>query len=571
MKRLIVSLATIVIACSADLLSAQTHIGIVKLDNQGVSVLEANALTDRLRTEMFQTGKYRVVERELMETVYQEQNFQLAGCTSDACLIEVGQVLGVRQIVGGSVCRLGETYSVSCRIIDVETSEILSVATLDFDGEIDELLRTGMQVVALRLTGEDAKMRRIKRRKPTPPDVIHHPWQTLMTFESNRNLEGNLSDDYGTTLFYTTRFLPRIWCNQPFTLRPAATFGILYQQITDPPVSRDFSSWQQDVYLILPELYLGYELYDFSFTLFSGIGPGYYDYKGLRKYEYHETSNQGFGVSFTAGMQLSVPVLFVNMVGQVRFIHTPGIKNNLLMPSVGIQTKSTFWAILPWLLVVIPLTGKYRPPWSALFPISGDILVRGVLLFSVGATESRIAALPVTPHSPIHTLPIYCNTQWLSYFINDENRMKFLFNRFRKEKIMASIYEDNSLSIGRTPLVKISKIASDTHVKNIYGKVEGRNPAYSVKCRIGASMIWDAEERGELDEDTIVIEPTSGNTGIALSYVCAARGYKLILTMPETLNEERRKMMRAFGADLILTDGDKGMKGAIARDRKSVV
>lgn len=130
---------------------------------------------------------------------------------------------------------------------------------------------------------------------------------------------------------------------------------------------------------------------------------------------------------------------------------------------------------------------------------------------------------------------------------------------------MSKIYTDNSRSIGNTPLVKISKIASDTKAKVIYGKVEGRNPAYSVKDRIGASMIWDAEERGILTKDKIVIEPTSGNTGIALSYVCAARGYELILTMPETLNEERRKMMRAFGADLILTDGDKGMKGSIAK------
>jgi len=132
---------------------------------------------------------------------------------------------------------------------------------------------------------------------------------------------------------------------------------------------------------------------------------------------------------------------------------------------------------------------------------------------------------------------------------------------------MGNIYKDNSLSIGRTPLVKINKIGSDT-AANIYGKVEGRNPAYSVKCRIGASMIWDAEERGVLQTGMTVIEPTSGNTGIALSYVCAARGYDLILTMPETMTEERKKMMRAFGANLKLTPGDQGMKGAIDKATK---
>ncbi|MCF7804417.1 MAG: cysteine synthase A [Candidatus Marinimicrobia bacterium] len=127
---------------------------------------------------------------------------------------------------------------------------------------------------------------------------------------------------------------------------------------------------------------------------------------------------------------------------------------------------------------------------------------------------------------------------------------------------MARLYQDNSLSIGHTPLVRINRLADGVDAK-IYGKVEGRNPAYSVKCRIAANMIWDAEERGLITDKTTVIEPTSGNTGIGLAYVCAARGIPLILTMPETLNEERRKMMHAFGAELILTDGDQGMRGSI--------
>ncbi|GMV79165.1 MAG: O-acetylserine sulfhydrylase [Planctomycetota bacterium] len=132
---------------------------------------------------------------------------------------------------------------------------------------------------------------------------------------------------------------------------------------------------------------------------------------------------------------------------------------------------------------------------------------------------------------------------------------------------MGRIYEDNSLSIGHTPLVKINKITKGMDC-TILAKIEGRNPAYSVKCRIGAAMIWDAEKRGILkpgDSSTTVVEPTSGNTGIALAYVCAARGYPLILTMPETMSLERRRMLRAFGAELILTEGAKGMPGAIAK------
>ncbi len=134
---------------------------------------------------------------------------------------------------------------------------------------------------------------------------------------------------------------------------------------------------------------------------------------------------------------------------------------------------------------------------------------------------------------------------------------------------MARIYEDNSLSIGNTPLVRLNRIPQGLNV-TLVGKVEGRNPAYSVKCRIGASMIWDAEKRGLLRPGVTVVEPTSGNTGIALSYVCAARGYRLILTMPETMSLERRKMLAAFGAELVLTPGSEGMAGAIRRAQEIV-
>jgi len=126
------------------------------------------------------------------------------------------------------------------------------------------------------------------------------------------------------------------------------------------------------------------------------------------------------------------------------------------------------------------------------------------------------------------------------------------------------ILQDNSQSIGRTPLVRINRLA-DGLPGTVLAKIEGRNPAYSVKCRIGAAMIWDAEERGVLKPGMQVVEPTSGNTGIALAYVCAARGYKLTLTMPDTMSMERRQMLKAFGANLELTPGADGMKGAINR------
>jgi cysteine synthase A len=129
---------------------------------------------------------------------------------------------------------------------------------------------------------------------------------------------------------------------------------------------------------------------------------------------------------------------------------------------------------------------------------------------------------------------------------------------------MSKIYTDNSKSIGNTPLVKLNRITQGAKAM-ILAKIEGRNPAYSVKCRIGAAMVWDAEQRGILKPGVEIVEPTSGNTGIALAYVAAARGYKLTLTMPETMSIERRRVLAAFGANLILTPGAEGMKGAIRR------
>jgi cysteine synthase len=132
---------------------------------------------------------------------------------------------------------------------------------------------------------------------------------------------------------------------------------------------------------------------------------------------------------------------------------------------------------------------------------------------------------------------------------------------------MGRTYEDNAASIGRTPLVRINNLTKGAPA-TVLAKIEGRNPAYSVKCRIGAAMVWDAEKRGALKPGKAILEATSGNTGIALAFAAAARGYECVLTMPETMSMERRKVLVALGAKLVLTPGPLGMKGAVAKSEE---
>src|SRR3982751_2579845 len=134
---------------------------------------------------------------------------------------------------------------------------------------------------------------------------------------------------------------------------------------------------------------------------------------------------------------------------------------------------------------------------------------------------------------------------------------------------MSNWFADSALSIGRTPLVRLRRVVDGARAA-VLAKIEGRNPAYSVKDRIGAAMVWDAENRGVLGPGKEIVEPTSGNTGIALAFVAAARGYPITLTMPETMSVERRKVLKALGANLILTPGSDGMAGSIAKAEQMV-
>ena len=133
---------------------------------------------------------------------------------------------------------------------------------------------------------------------------------------------------------------------------------------------------------------------------------------------------------------------------------------------------------------------------------------------------------------------------------------------------MSKIFDDNTTTIGNTPLVKLNRVIGAENGANVFAKVEARNPSFSVKCRIGASMVWDAEEKGLLSPGKEIVEPTSGNTGIALAFVAAARGYGITLTMPSTMSLERRKLLVALGAKVELTEGPKGMGGAIAKAKE---
>lgn len=341
-------------------LNAQTNIAVMNFDANNVAVTEVNALSDRLRTELFLTGEFKVVERSMMETIFQEQNFQLSGCASTECLVEVGQILGVEQMVGGSVSRVGNTYSISARMVDVSSAEIKEVATYDYEGQIDGLLRVGMKSVAHQLAGQEFTLQpepeqtsepepKVRQTKPNHPPYF--PWQTLVMIETDKNLEANIAKQSGENLIYTTRYFSRFFGGKSLSVRPAVTLAYFLQQVDHSNDHFHFNSWDQQVYMGLAEFYIRFEEKDFSFGGFAGIGPGYYMYETYQ-YGDHFDEEEKVGFAYTAGFETSVNVLFFQVVGQVRYLHTPGIQQDLLFPSIGFQTHSAFLGILPWVAVL---------------------------------------------------------------------------------------------------------------------------------------------------------------------------------------------------------------------------
>ncbi|UCH63894.1 MAG: DUF2380 domain-containing protein [Fidelibacterota bacterium] len=197
-------------------------IAVMDFDGRGISDIEASALTDRLRNELFRLGAFEVVERGLMENILTEQDFQLTGCTSNECLVEVGRLLGARQIVGGSISKVGGTFTVSARLVDVETGKVLGVSDFDLRGELDDMLTTGMQQVAVMLSGEQAVAeRQVQTFEPPRPRraVVsgRTPWQVLIGIPAG---EGG----YGAE---ASKFIGSGWPIGPVHLRPAFSGGLL--------------------------------------------------------------------------------------------------------------------------------------------------------------------------------------------------------------------------------------------------------------------------------------------------------------------------------------------------------
>ena len=255
-------------------------IAVMDFDGRGISEIEAAALTDRLRNELFRLGTFEVVERGMMENILAEQDFQLTGCTSNECLVEIGQLLGARQMVGGSISKVGGTFTVSARLVDVETGKVLRVSDYDLRGELDDMLTTGMRQVAARLSGEPAvtEERPPATGLPRPrPAVVsgRAPWQVLI---------GIPAGEYGFGV-EAAKFIGGGWPLGPVVLRPVFSGGYVTRAYDNP----DFSEYYDDFrgYLSLAgHGVMEKERMGGSIYLGLGLGVGQY-YEDVSGYEWY--------------------------------------------------------------------------------------------------------------------------------------------------------------------------------------------------------------------------------------------------------------------------------------------
>lgn len=327
-------------------LHAQTKpIAVLDFDGFGISESEAIALSNRLRNELFRLGTFQVVDRGMMQSILEEQDFQLTGCTSNECLVQVGKLIGAQQMVGGSVSKVGGTFTVSARLVDVETGTVLGVSDFDLRGELDDLLTTGMRQVALMLSGEEAApaepaptvSRMVSPLPPRPPatqaDMAQAlrelPWQAIVGFPVN---EGGFGTEF-------SKFIGRGFPVGLFFVKPAVSLGYL---------TRSFEDTDGGMYYDDMRGYLSGALHaDMSGTRFGGsiytafglsVGEyweGIYDYY-TDDYETYWTSD-GMETLFQVGGQVRVPLADrFSILGDARIVFTPTYEASFMF-QVGIQ------------------------------------------------------------------------------------------------------------------------------------------------------------------------------------------------------------------------------------------
>ena len=343
-----------------NVVSAQAiPVAVMDFDGRGISEIEAAALTDRLRNELFRLGAFEVVERGMMENILTEQDFQLTGCTSNECLVEVGQLLGAKQIVGGSISKVGGTFTVSARIVDVETGRVLRVSDYDLQGDLDLLLTQGMGAVAARLgAAEGTQAPGLPQSMAKPPQQAismpaktakPHPWQPLIGLTPRGQESIFLLMSYDTPLKW------RLW---RLDLQPYLSIGALRQEYYDSDFDvADSSGWYENeyenMYYSLLGLAVRWASRDESLRLaaYIGTGAGIFDYR----YSYdrwrevngsHEQLDSeydddgGLGWTFTVGAQVGtkLPVIPA-LVIDTRYLLTPKFGSSMAV-SLGMQLNT---------------------------------------------------------------------------------------------------------------------------------------------------------------------------------------------------------------------------------------